>query len=304
MTDQPILIACDGGEHDRDALALGRVLAGLTAASMEAVAVHPCTPLAASIVGERWAAMTRGNADDALDAARSEIGDARDAAFHRIAASSPALGLDLAAEEADAAVIVVGSTRRGRIGRVLPGPTAMQILVDAPCPIAIAPVGYARRAARPARIGVGFDGSEESVCAVELASRLAGNAGARLEVIGVLAGPARRSAFSRRGDAERFRPERWEARQRLERIAAAVGGDVRARLLEGAPPRSLIAATEALDLILVGSHGRGALGRALVGSVSARLLREAACPVLVVPRACLPLAVSPASALAISSQVR
>jgi nucleotide-binding universal stress UspA family protein len=39
------------------------------------------------------------------------------------------------------------------------------------------------------------------------------------------------------------------------------------------------------DLIVVGSHGHGALHRALLGSVSEGILRGARCPVLVVPAA-------------------
>jgi nucleotide-binding universal stress UspA family protein len=35
-------------------------------------------------------------------------------------------------------------------------------------------------------------------------------------------------------------------------------------------------------MIVVGSHGRGALGRALIGSVSDQVVRRAPCPVLVV----------------------
>ena len=37
------------------------------------------------------------------------------------------------------------------------------------------------------------------------------------------------------------------------------------------------------DLIVVGSHGRGALRRFLLGSVAERVLREAGCPVMIVP---------------------
>ena len=37
------------------------------------------------------------------------------------------------------------------------------------------------------------------------------------------------------------------------------------------------------DLIVIGSHGRGALHRALLGSVSEGVLRKAECPVLIVP---------------------
>jgi nucleotide-binding universal stress UspA family protein len=37
------------------------------------------------------------------------------------------------------------------------------------------------------------------------------------------------------------------------------------------------------DLIVLGSHGRGGLGRALLGSIAEGVMRQAPCPVLVVP---------------------
>jgi nucleotide-binding universal stress UspA family protein len=42
------------------------------------------------------------------------------------------------------------------------------------------------------------------------------------------------------------------------------------------------------DLIVVGTHGRTGLGTALIGSVTQRLLRDASCPVLAVPRMKVP----------------
>ena len=39
---------------------------------------------------------------------------------------------------------------------------------------------------------------------------------------------------------------------------------------------------ESADLIVVGSHGRGTVGRFLIGSVSDHVVRNAPCPVLVV----------------------
>ena len=40
---------------------------------------------------------------------------------------------------------------------------------------------------------------------------------------------------------------------------------------------------EEADLIVMGSHGRGALYRRMVGSVSEGVMREAKCPVLIIP---------------------
>jgi nucleotide-binding universal stress UspA family protein len=39
-----------------------------------------------------------------------------------------------------------------------------------------------------------------------------------------------------------------------------------------------------VDLLVLGSRGFGPVMRLLIGSVSSRVIREAPCPVLVVPR--------------------
>jgi nucleotide-binding universal stress UspA family protein len=59
---------------------------------------------------------------------------------------------------------------------------------------------------------------------------------------------------------------------------AAIGGDPAQEILR-------YAARHPIDLIVVGAHGRTALSRILLGSVTERVLRGARCPVLVVPRA-------------------
>jgi universal stress protein A len=59
---------------------------------------------------------------------------------------------------------------------------------------------------------------------------------------------------------------------------AATGGDAAQEVLR-------YAARHPIDLIVVGTHGRTGLSRALLGSVAERVLRGARCPVLVVPAA-------------------
>ena len=63
------------------------------------------------------------------------------------------------------------------------------------------------------------------------------------------------------------------------------GIDTTALLLQGATTEKILeqAAKLNADMIVVGSHGRGAMLQLLVGSVSEGVLRKSACPVLVVP---------------------
>jgi nucleotide-binding universal stress UspA family protein len=51
-----------------------------------------------------------------------------------------------------------------------------------------------------------------------------------------------------------------------------------------APPAAIVeyAAAHHIDLIVVGTHGRGALGHLFLGSVAERVVRAAPCPVLAV----------------------
>jgi nucleotide-binding universal stress UspA family protein len=56
------------------------------------------------------------------------------------------------------------------------------------------------------------------------------------------------------------------------------------RLLIGDPAREIVrlAADEGVDLIVMGTHGRGGLTRLLMGSVAEEVVRRAECPVLTV----------------------
>jgi nucleotide-binding universal stress UspA family protein len=62
------------------------------------------------------------------------------------------------------------------------------------------------------------------------------------------------------------------------------GVPVEAETLVGDPAGILRDFSEGLDLLVVGSRGYGPLRAVLLGSVSRRLMTEAHCPVIVVPR--------------------
>ena len=57
------------------------------------------------------------------------------------------------------------------------------------------------------------------------------------------------------------------------------------RRLDGSPAEEIAEACEqGVDLLVTGSRGYGPMTRVLLGSVSRKLINEAPCPVLVVPR--------------------
>jgi nucleotide-binding universal stress UspA family protein len=58
-----------------------------------------------------------------------------------------------------------------------------------------------------------------------------------------------------------------------------------AELIEGSPPAEIVgfADRSGAELIVMGTHGRGGLAHAVLGSVTERVIHRAPCPVLVVP---------------------
>lgn len=80
----------------------------------------------------------------------------------------------------------------------------------------------------------------------------------------------------------------WQEHTAVQEIAAqlrAADLEATALLLRGPTVETALKEAErlAIDLIVVGSHGRGAVSRLLVGSNSEGILRNSTVPVLVVP---------------------
>ena len=80
---------------------------------------------------------------------------------------------------------------------------------------------------------------------------------------------------------------RRDAERRLQGLVAKArksGVRVKGLLLEGAPHDRILRAARSTraDLIVLGTHGRTGLGRVILGSVAARVVALARCPVLTV----------------------
>jgi nucleotide-binding universal stress UspA family protein len=63
------------------------------------------------------------------------------------------------------------------------------------------------------------------------------------------------------------------------------GTSVERVVLQGSPPAAIVelARTRKVDLIVLGTHGHGFMGRVLMGSTTERVIHDAPCPVMVVP---------------------
>jgi nucleotide-binding universal stress UspA family protein len=160
----------------------------------------------------------------------------------------------------------------------------------APCAVAVAPDRYAE-SAPPAirRVAAGFNDTAEGRAAVLTASELARLAGQPLTVVsgagltGALAAYAAMSPAL--PEAERKMYE--EALACARRIAGEVGGGASIDVRRGDPADVLLEASAATDLLVVGSRAYGPVRHTLLGGVSAAVMREASCPVLVLPRQAL-----------------
>jgi nucleotide-binding universal stress UspA family protein len=78
-----------------------------------------------------------------------------------------------------------------------------------------------------------------------------------------------------------------EEMRQLASTEAGPGADVAFEIAEGHVADAIVSrASEGLaDLIVLGTHGRSGFERLVLGSVTEKVLRKAACPVLTVPRA-------------------
>ena len=83
---------------------------------------------------------------------------------------------------------------------------------------------------------------------------------------------------------DQVRDRRESLAQRLVTRGQAAGVAVTFLVWTGEPGESIVEAAlaEAVDVVLVGAHNRGTIGRLLMGSVSDYVARHAPCPVLIV----------------------
>jgi nucleotide-binding universal stress UspA family protein len=140
-----IIISYDDTDNDRDALALGRLLAQTGADVSLAYVRH--TPAAERDLEEDAARELLQRGAEALGQSGAQL--------HVVASASTGEGLWALAERERADVIVFGSEYRTAPGAVRPGTSAQRLLENGPCAVAVAPAGlHERPDVRIRRIGL------------------------------------------------------------------------------------------------------------------------------------------------------
>lgn len=200
-----------------------------------------------------------------------------------VAFGDPSRELSRFAEERGADLLVVGSTRRGKLGRRILGTTAGRVLRHAHVPVFVVrqpseprsrhvllAIGLSEGDAHAARLGMG------------MAEALAPGGPPLFRCLSVV--PVETGDPSLNAD-EQMRAGGAEELERFIGEQAGPNGRMVARLRAGAPVEQIVTeATEwPADLLVVGTRGGSGPSRWEMGSVAERVVRDAPCNVLVVP---------------------
>ncbi|MDR2378219.1 MAG: universal stress protein [Bifidobacteriaceae bacterium] len=201
-----------------------------------------------------------------------------------------------------AGTVIVGTRGRGGFAERLLGTVSTALPVHAHCPTVVVPSGGRAGAAEgqsppPAglrKIVVGVDGSEVSKLALARALDEAIAWRAELVVMASMPVASGTSLFA-------WAPGQVDHSAVLAELEAEVGRMVEAELagrprpdgfsvhhhaLDGTASALLVDFSTSVDLIVVGSRGRGGFSGLLLGSTSQAVLHHARCPVMVVPARC------------------
>jgi nucleotide-binding universal stress UspA family protein len=208
---------------------------------------------------------------------------------HEIVSQARALMSDL---------LVIGSHGRSGFERLLLGSVTEKVVRKSPCPVMVVPA-HTATAAGPGLIGnsrphilCAVDFSDASLAALEYAISLSEEADADLLLLHSIEVPPElleHIPVSRDFNVDQLHAEARAAS--LNRLRTMVPPSARTychvdtTVAEGAAYRQILktATEQPADLIVMGVHGRGAVDVLLFGSNTARVIRAATCPVLIVP---------------------
>ncbi|MDR2374629.1 MAG: universal stress protein [Bifidobacteriaceae bacterium] len=201
-----------------------------------------------------------------------------------------------------AGLVVVGTRGRGGFAERLLGTVSTALPVHAHCPTVVVPSGWTAGAQGDqtasagglSKIVVGVDGSDASKIALARALDEAISWRAELVAFASMPIASGTSLFAWAPGQVDHTAVLAELEAELGRMIDAEldgrtlpdGLQIRHHALDGTASALLVEFSSAVDLIVVGSRGRGGFSGLLLGSTSQAVLHHARCPVMVVPARC------------------
>lgn len=191
----------------------------------------------------------------------------------------------LISEARDAGMLVIGSRGRGGFARLVLGSTSTQCATHAKSPTAV--IRESAPLQPVTRLLVAFDGSANSIDALRWALHFA-TPGSSVDVVQVWEPIMVPMGADQMVFVDALDRTREYFDEQTAEIAAEVDLDARELdvtfdFVEGRTRHVLSERAENADLLVMGARGSGALGAALLGSVSSWLLHHIETPTVILP---------------------
>jgi nucleotide-binding universal stress UspA family protein len=205
----------------------------------------------------------------------------------RFESGVPAERLVAYVEDRDVDLVVMGTHGRRGVQRMLLGSVTEEVLRKVPCPVFTVQADVEEEAGTTVRrILVPVDFSDASEMAVQHATEIAQTYGAEVHLLHVVEEVVYPSAYG-------IEPPSMQSQDVVLRVEQALGRMAREELgyehvqvssTIGYAPMTILdyAQENAIDLIVIATHGRSGLDRVLLGSVAERVIRQSPVPVFVV----------------------
>lgn len=191
-------------------------------------------------------------------------------------------------KEKDVDLIVLGTHGRKGVKRMFQGSVAESIIRSAHCPVltlrAIAPEHRNQAHAGNTKILVPIDFSVYSYAALDFASSIAAAMDAGITILHVddSTAPPTKQLPDGSVQLNEHRKKLWEQIKKFEPREKGVRFGHKILSNPATKQITQYAQEHQYDYIVLGTHGRTGIGRALMGSVTEQVVRNAECPVITV----------------------
>ena len=284
MNHSPIVVGVDGSDAAPRALALARELG--TAFDAPCHFVHAVrspwtsTPAPDAVQAEAFEAAALRSAEDRIRKVLRDRLSSEELRHLDVRLGRAAVELNEAAEETDAQAIVIGGKRHSTFGRWFGSSTGHGLARLAERPVIVA----GPSTGPVSRVLAAIDFSESGKAVLAMAEAYAKALHAELRLISVIEPLPVTPGITMALDHDDY--YRWSEAQ----VTSELWSRVRTRTADkviriGHPVETLLRELTdwAADLVILGSHGRNFVQRALLGSVSEELLNQLPASLLLVP---------------------